>query len=122
MNFRKGEQSAVEQQAGESDEVEAGEGLGQALVVAGEAAVTRRPGEGAFHDLALGQEDEAVLGLGELDDLQADAQGGGLGGRRVAGVALRRQGAPARTIQRKALNTSPRAWLRGGAAGSSRVT
>ena len=48
-------------------------GLTQAFVVAGEAAEACHPGEAAFDDPASGQEDEAALGGGQLDDLEADA-------------------------------------------------
>jgi hypothetical protein len=39
---------AAEHEAGEGDEVEAGQRLGQALVVAGEPAAAGRPGEGTL--------------------------------------------------------------------------
>ena len=47
---------------GEGDEVQADEGLGQAFVVAGEAAEACHPGEAAFDDPTPGQQDEAALG------------------------------------------------------------
>jgi hypothetical protein len=68
--------------------VQAGQGLGQAFVVAGEAAEAGHTRIGAFDAPALGKQDEAAPGLRELDDLQADAPGGGSLGRGCAGVAL----------------------------------
>ena len=75
-------------EAGEADEVQAVHGLRQSLVVADEAAEARGPGERALNDPAPGQQDEALPGLGQLDDLELDAVlGGGLGGL-LAAIAL----------------------------------
>lgn len=52
--------------------MQAWEGLGQSLVVAGEAAKAGEPAEGAFDNPHSGQEDEAALGLGRFDDLKGD--------------------------------------------------
>jgi hypothetical protein len=41
---------ALEQQTDEGDEVQADQGLGQPLVVLGQAPETRRPGKGALDD------------------------------------------------------------------------
>ena len=52
-----------EREVGEGDEVQAGEGLGQSLIVAGEAAEAGEPAEGALNDPSPGQEHEAALGF-----------------------------------------------------------
>jgi hypothetical protein len=53
MNLRSEEQEeALEHEAREGDEVQAGQGRRQALVVAGEAAEPGRPGEVALKDPA----------------------------------------------------------------------
>lgn len=76
-----------EHEADEGDNVEICEGVGIALVILDEAAEARGPGEGAFHDPASRQQDEAALGLRAFDDLQFDAvRAGGLG-RLLTGVA-----------------------------------
>lgn len=68
--------------------MEAGEGGGEAFVVAGEPAEAGGPAEGALDHPAPGQQDEAALGVVEFDDLQLDpVRGGGRGGL-GAGVAL----------------------------------
>ena len=72
--------------------MEAGEGIGQALVVADEAAEAGGPGEGAFDHPSFGQEHEAALGLVMTDDVELDAvTGRGLSGSH-AGVALVHEG------------------------------
>src|SRR5207244_3580145 len=48
---------------GEDGQVQGGQGRGEALVVAGQAAPPRLPGERALDYPPLGQEDEAALGL-----------------------------------------------------------
>jgi hypothetical protein len=53
--------------------VQAFDGLPQSLVVAQETAEAGAPGEGAFHDPAPGEQDEAELALVVLYDLEADA-------------------------------------------------
>jgi len=78
----------MEHETGEGDEMQAGKGLGQALVVAGEATEAGQPGEAALHDPAPGQQDEALLGLGEFDHLEADALGRCLLGGVLTPVAL----------------------------------
>ena len=55
---------APEHEAGEGDEVEAGQRLGQALVVADEPAAAGRPGEGTLDHPPARQQDEAPLRLG----------------------------------------------------------
>src|SRR6476646_12195113 len=79
---------APEREAGEGDEVEASQRLGQALVVAGEPAAAGRPGEGTLDHPPAGQQDEAPLRRGRLDHLQGDAVRGGRLGGAVPGVAL----------------------------------
>src|SRR5689334_21539694 len=59
--------------AGEGDQVQPEQGGGEPLVVAGQAAPPRLPGEPALGHPTLRQEDEAALGLGQLDDDQLDA-------------------------------------------------
>jgi hypothetical protein len=44
-----------------------------ALVVFDQPAASRHPGEGAFYDQTLGQQDESLLGLCKLDHAQFDA-------------------------------------------------
>jgi glucokinase len=78
----------MEHEAGEGHEVQAGQGLGQPLVVAGQAAEARHPGEAALHDPAPRQQHEAALGLRVLDHLQVDAVGRRRLGRVIPGVAL----------------------------------
>ena len=81
-------EGALGQEEREGDEVEAGQAGGESLVVPREAAEARGPRERALDDPPAREQHEAALGLRGLDDLQADAVGGG--GRRgvLAGVAL----------------------------------
>ena len=58
---------------GEGDEMQTDKGVAQAFVIAGEAPEASHPGEAAFNDPTSGQEDEATLGDGQLDDLETDA-------------------------------------------------
>jgi hypothetical protein len=68
--------------------VEIGEGLGESFVVLDEPAEAGGPGKRAFANPALGQQHEATLDVGKLDDAQFDAMLlRGLGGF-FAGVAL----------------------------------
>ena len=68
--------------------MEAGQRLGQALVVAGEPAAAGHPGEGTLDDPPAGQQDEPPLRRGRCDHLQDDAvRLGGLG-RPLTGIAL----------------------------------
>ena len=83
---------AGQQQAGEGNEVESGQGLGQALIVPGESPETCCPGEGAFDDPPAWQQDEPVLGFRVFDDFQSDAVRLGRFGRIFASVALVRIG------------------------------
>ena len=78
----------MEHETGESQEVQSGQHTGQPLVVTGQTPEAGRPRETAFHDPALGQEDKAVFGLRQLDDVQANAVLGSGFCRRLAGVAF----------------------------------
>lgn len=78
----------LEHEGCEGDDVEAGEGYLEALVVLDEAPAPRGPGEGAFNDPSPGQEHEASLGFGQFDDRERDAVFGGCGSRLVPAIAL----------------------------------
>ncbi len=56
----------MQHEAGEGSEVESCHGLGQAFIVAGQAAEAGRPGKAALHDPAAGQQDEALPGRRQL--------------------------------------------------------
>jgi hypothetical protein len=71
---RDGDES-MEHQTGNGHEMQAGDHFGQAFVVVGQAAEACRPGEGALHHPAPGQEHEAPFGFRQLDDLQAHPVG-----------------------------------------------
>ena len=62
-----------EHEAGEGDEVQAGQGPGQPLVIAGEPAEAHGPGKAAFHGPPAEQEGKPPLRLGMFEDLQPDA-------------------------------------------------
>ena len=53
--------AAIEHENRKGQEVQAGKGLREKLVVACEATEACHPGEAAFDDSAAGQEDEAAL-------------------------------------------------------------
>lgn len=72
--------SLSEHEAGESDDMQAGERSGQALVVLDQVPAAAGPSEGPFHHPTSGQQDEALLGFGQLDDLQRNAVRAGGGG------------------------------------------
>ncbi|MDB5075414.1 MAG: hypothetical protein JWO42_1593 [Chloroflexi bacterium] len=82
----------MEQQADKGHEVQADERLGQAFVVLGPPAEARSPGEAAFDHPPVRQEDEAALGLGQLDDFEGDALLLGGFGHVLAGVAQVQKG------------------------------
>lgn len=63
----------MEHETGEHDEVQPHQDYSQPLVVARQTTEARCPSEIALHDPALGQEDEAALGLRQLDHAQFDA-------------------------------------------------
>ena len=67
----------LEHVSDEGDDVEAGECWGVALVVRDRPAAAYSPGEGSLHDAASGQQDEAVPGVRQSDDVQRDALGCG---------------------------------------------
>jgi hypothetical protein len=87
----------MEHEAGKGDEVQARQCLGQTLVVACQAAEARGPGEAALDHSAAGKQDEAALGsdgLGQLDDLQADAVCSRRLGGRLASLSARMRLSP----------------------------
>src|SRR3984957_14146678 len=59
-----------EHEHGENDEVQAGQGFGQALVVACQPPEAVEPAEAALDYPTAGPQHEALLRLGQLDDLQ----------------------------------------------------
>jgi len=63
----------MKQETGEGQEVQTRQGRGESLIIAGQATKTGCPGEITLHHPALGQENKAALGLGQLDDRQLDA-------------------------------------------------
>src|SRR5258706_4364319 len=75
-------------EAGEGEEVQARKGGGEPFIGAGQATEARGPGEVALHHPAAREEDKAVLGLGQLDDFEAEAMLRCSVSRSVAGVAL----------------------------------
>jgi hypothetical protein len=68
--------------------VEGGESLGESLIVSGQPAESRSPGEASLDHPAARQQDETALCLGVFDHLQLDAvpSGRALGG--FSGVTL----------------------------------
>ena len=62
---------APQHEEDEGDEVQAGQGFGQALVVPGQPSAARRPGEGAFDHPSARQEHEAALASGSLTTSRA---------------------------------------------------
>ena len=54
--------SASKHEASEGEEVKAGEGLWQALIVPREPPEASRPGEAAFHNPAAGKQNKPALG------------------------------------------------------------
>ncbi len=78
----------MEHEASKGHEVQARQYFGQTLVVASKPAEARGPGEVALDDPATRQQHKAALGLGQLDDFEPDAMGGGICCGLLAGVAL----------------------------------
>jgi len=62
----------MKRQTDKGDEVEADEGLRQALIVLGQPTEVGRPSEAAFRHPPVRQKDKAAFGLRQLDHLQAD--------------------------------------------------
>lgn len=60
-------------QADEGNEMQASHRLRHPFVIARQPAKPRRPAEMAFHHPASGQQHDAALGLGQIDDHQLDA-------------------------------------------------
>lgn len=67
---------ALEHQDGQRQEMQAGQGLRQAFVIACQTPETGRPGETPFDDPPPRQEHKAFLGLRQPDDFQAQTVGG----------------------------------------------
>src|SRR5260221_13057560 len=81
-----------EHQDSKSQEMQAIEGVGQSFIIAGQATKTRQPTKRPLNDPPTRQKDEALLGIRQLDDDQANAMfGGGLFGL-VSGIALVNKG------------------------------
>lgn len=78
----------MQHQAGKGHEMQTRQDLWQPLIVTGQAAEAGGPSKVSLDDPALGQENKAVLGLRQLDDLEADAMGLGSVSRVLARVAL----------------------------------
>lgn len=57
-----------EREHGENNEVQAGQGFGQALIVACESAKSIRRAEAALHDPSPGQGNESLLGKSENNE------------------------------------------------------
>jgi len=75
---RKQVNDSFEHQTGKGEKVQAFEGQRQALVVAGKAAKTSKPGDGALDDPSFGKQDETTFGVGKFDDLQPNGLGCGV--------------------------------------------
>jgi hypothetical protein len=78
----------LEHVSDECDDVEASKGGRVALVVFHEPSTTRSPGEGPLHNPTSGQQNEASLGLRQLDHLKLDPFGCGCLRRCLASIAL----------------------------------
>jgi len=68
--------------------MQAGDRLGQAFIVSDQPSEPACPGDTAFDHPAPRQQHEAPFRVGQLDDLQDDAMGGGICSRRLTRVAL----------------------------------
>ena len=79
---------ASEHDADHGEANEGCDGSGEAFVVARQASVAADPGEGAFDDPALGEDDEAV-GLAALDDFQEPIAGLSDDGRHLGSLVAR---------------------------------
>ena len=84
----------LEHEHGEGDGVHVGQRLGEALVIANKAAAARGQGERTLNHPTSRQQNEAALGLRQLDPFKADAAGGRSSGGPFAGVALIHIGHP----------------------------
>ncbi len=78
----------MEHEAGKGEEMQAGQDVRQTLIVTRQPPEAGGPGEPTLDHPPLGEQDEAAFGLGQLDDLQADAVGCSGVSRFRAGVAL----------------------------------
>ena len=79
-------------QHGEGNEMQAGQRLRQAFVVASQAAEARHPGKTAFDYPTPRQQHKAALGGGQLDDFQPDAIRLSVSSGLVAGIPLVHKG------------------------------
>ncbi len=68
------------------------QGFRQAFIVPHQAAKTRRPAKRAFNHPTTRQEHETFLGVGQLDNFQANALFGSRLSRVVTGIALVHKG------------------------------
>ena len=86
----------VSHENGKGDKMQASQSLRQALIVTGQTTKTRHPSKRTLNHPTPGQENEAFLGLGQLDDHQLDpmALGRFLGGWQVGGVLTLQSGTP----------------------------
>src|SRR5581483_7578034 len=73
---------------GKSQQVKTSQRLWQALIVASQTAKACHPGETALHDPAARQQNEAMLGLRQFDELQTYALCFGCLGWLIARVSL----------------------------------
>ena len=69
MSHYKGK--TMKHEHGKSQQVKTNQRLWQAFIIASQAAKPCHPGKTAFDDPATRQQDEAMLGLRQFDDLQA---------------------------------------------------
>ncbi len=65
-------EAGFKHETGKSEEVQSGNGFGQALVIFGEAPKARRPGKAPFHNPASGQQHETTFSFFQFDDEQLD--------------------------------------------------
>ncbi len=77
-----------EHEHGKDHEVQSGQRFWQTFIVSRQSAEAIGPAETAFHHPPSGQQDEAFLGFGQLDDLQRHAFVACGLGRLRSGIAL----------------------------------
>jgi hypothetical protein len=78
----------LEQQDREDQNMQACQRVRQPFIVSGQSAKTRAPAETPLHHPSAGQQDEALLGLGQFHHFKLDATGRRVLGRLGTGVAL----------------------------------
>src|SRR5438045_1887426 len=86
MSHHKGK--TMKHEHGKSQHVKTCQRLGPTFVIASQASKTRHPRERAFNDPSAGQQNEASLGLWQLDHFQAHPVSSGGGAGWLAGVSL----------------------------------